>query len=69
MNRKEHAQHARLMRMPFDKSAKLKINFLIYQPKHNVVGPPKGGLNEKFYFEHLKQILKLMDNKVFSILP
>ena len=68
MNRKEHAQHARLTHRPFDKSAKSQIDFLIYQPKHNVVGPPKDGLNEKI-FEHLKQILKLMDKKVFSILP
>ena len=48
---------------------KIKINFLIFHPKHvYVLKRFQNRLNETVLFEHPKHMLKLMDWKILTIL-
>ena len=50
-----------------DKTAKLKLNFLISLPKHYVVGTQKNHLNEMVLLNTQDTCFNLMEKKIFTI--
>ena len=54
--------------MPLDKSVQLKNFFFYFSTKTYVVGTQKNRLNETVLLSTPRKMLKLMDNKIFTIL-